>query len=564
MGMESAVIGALCIELSEGLVGAKVRAIEQFDPWEFAVKTDRGDLLVSCHQKFKRIVLARADEQPVSTHFARTAEDILRHAKIRRIEQKDLDRVVEIGLLRDDLLTGAAVFRIVVELVGSSGNAIVLSSEGRVLATLRRSRRNAVGSAYRPPRRPCGIDPAGMGPDDVAAILGKDKSRGLAEAIQRTVMGFGPLLSEEAAFRAGLDPVVGVDSLTSDELAKAGKEILALHDDLIQRRYCPTVYYRGGAPAEYSCFSLSHLESMKRKHLTSTMEAVHEFYANTLVSERIAEKKRFLLRSLKSSICSATRRRAKQAEDLRKAGQAEQYRAKGDAILASLGRIPKGATSATLEDPHEPGKTLEVKLAPGKSPQDTAQEYYKKYKKLKRAVPVMQARLVESTNALRELENLEPALTEAATEDELGRLAEALSKKGVLQRPSARRGRAEKQYRVFVTSGGWEVIVGRSRQENDEITFHVSKPKDIFFHVSSAPGSHTIMRVQGRAGAPSKEDIEEAASIAAYYSKARTSGLVPVSYTERRYVRKPRKAPAGTVIVERVKTVMVEPRKPEQ
>jgi predicted ribosome quality control (RQC) complex YloA/Tae2 family protein len=351
--------------------------------------------------------------------------------------------------------------------------------------------------------------------------------------------------------------------LAPEELAKAVKEVLVLHDDLIQNSYCPTIYYQGGIPAEFSCFSLSHLKSMKKRHFESMTETVLQFYAEALVLERVAEKKRFLLRSLRGAIRSAKTRMAKQALDLRKAEQAELCKARGDAILVNLASIPKGATSATLANPHQPGEALDVQFAPGKSPKETAQEYYKKYKKLKKALPVMRARLAQSKNALLRLENLEGSVAEATTEDELGKLTQALVGKGVIQRPPTKRSKAEKQYRVFKTSGGWEVIVGRSRQENDEVTFHVAKPRDIFFHVGSAPGSHTIMRVQGRGGVPSKKDIEEAASIAAYYSKARTSGLVPVSYTERRYVRKPRKAPAGTVVVERVKTVMVEPRKPD-
>ena len=252
----------------------------------------------------------------------------------------------------------------------------------------------------------------------------------------------------------------------------------------------------------------------------------------------------------------------KQRKDLKEAQKCDEYKAMGDAILMNLGRIKKGATQVLLESPMEPERRLKISLTRGKSPQETAQGYYKRYKRLKKARPVIKKRLASSKDAVTHLESLKDSLEKASSKADLDRLREVLVKEGLLHRMTARRGKVEKQYRRFITSRGWEVVVGRSARENDEITFHLAKPKDLFFHVSSASGSHTIMRVQGTGRVPGKKDIEEVASIAAYYSKARTSRVVPVAYTERRYVRKPRKAPPGTVLVEREKVVMAEPHKP--
>jgi predicted ribosome quality control (RQC) complex YloA/Tae2 family protein len=564
MGMDSAVIRALCIELSDKFSGAKVRTIEQFTPWEFAIRTDRGDILISCHQRFKRIIHFSANEQPSGSHFTRTAEDLLHRSRIERIGQRDLDRIVEIDIAKSEPLSGDSTCRLVVELIGSSGNAILLTAEGKVLVTFRRSRRNVPGKPYRAPKGPSGIDPSRVGSDELMELLLKDGSRGLAESIQKSVLGFGPLISREAAYRAGLDPDVKTESCTRAELGYVMKEICTLHRSLLEARFHPTVYYDEEIAVEFSCFALSHLGKLRKREFRSMSDAVSQFHARTLVSERVEERKRFLLRPLKRRIRSVRVRLAKQLEDLGKARQAEQYRAKGDAILSNLSSLAVGLSRATLTNPHQPGETLEVEFAPGKSHQETAQEYFKKYKKMKRAVSVLEMKLAESKAELDMLERLKDALEDAKTEDDVGQLSRAFADKGVIQRAPAKRGRPEKQYRVFLTTGGWEVVVGRSREENDEITFRIAKSKDIFFHVSSAAGSHTVMRVQGKGRMPGKRDIEEAAGIAAYYSKARTSKLVSVSYTERRYVRKPRKAPPGTVTIEREKTVMVEPRKPKQ
>jgi predicted ribosome quality control (RQC) complex YloA/Tae2 family protein len=114
-------------------------------------------------------------------------------------------------------------------------------------------------------------------------------------------------------------------------------------------------------------------------------------------------------------------------------------------------------------------------------------------------------------------------------------------------------------YRVYRTSGGLEVRVGRSARDNDRLTFHHAAPNDVWLHAQSVPGSHVVLRWRDAQGAPPARDLSEAAALAALFSRARTSALVPVDWTRRKHVRKPRGAPAGAVIPQQVKTLFVEP-----
>jgi predicted ribosome quality control (RQC) complex YloA/Tae2 family protein len=108
----------------------------------------------------------------------------------------------------------------------------------------------------------------------------------------------------------------------------------------------------------------------------------------------------------------------------------------------------------------------------------------------------------------------------------------------------------------------WFVLVGRNNLENDKLTFHASAPTDLWFHAQNVPGSHVVLKCRGNPGSPPSGILEMTSAIAAYYSKARHSGLVPVIYTQRKYVRKPRGAKAGQVICEREKMIMVRPGLP--
>jgi predicted ribosome quality control (RQC) complex YloA/Tae2 family protein len=132
-----------------------------------------------------------------------------------------------------------------------------------------------------------------------------------------------------------------------------------------------------------------------------------------------------------------------------------------------------------------------------------------------------------------------------------------------LDAPSPRKAAAgagdRKPYRVYRTSGGLEVRVGRSSRDNDRLTFGHCSPNEVWLHARSVPGSHVILRWANPEAAPPARDLEEAAVLAAVHSKARTSGTVAVDWTRRKHVRKPRGAPPGSVRLLQAKTVMVEP-----
>jgi predicted ribosome quality control (RQC) complex YloA/Tae2 family protein len=111
---------------------------------------------------------------------------------------------------------------------------------------------------------------------------------------------------------------------------------------------------------------------------------------------------------------------------------------------------------------------------------------------------------------------------------------------------------------VYELPGGWRVLVGATDADNDYLSIEVAQPDDWWFHVDKVPGSHVVLRVKPN-DEPSQETLRQAAAIAAYHSKARSAGIIPVHWTRARYVTKPRGAKAGTVSVKRGKVLKVRP-----
>jgi predicted ribosome quality control (RQC) complex YloA/Tae2 family protein len=110
----------------------------------------------------------------------------------------------------------------------------------------------------------------------------------------------------------------------------------------------------------------------------------------------------------------------------------------------------------------------------------------------------------------------------------------------------------------YALPGGWQVLVGRTDTANDRLSLRIARPRDRWFHVRGLPGSHVVLRV-GEDAAPDRATLELAAAIAAYHSKARGAGTVPVSCTEARHVSKPRGAKPGTVALRKEHVLKVRP-----
>ena len=139
-----------------------------------------------------------------------------------------------------------------------------------------------------------------------------------------------------------------------------------------------------------------------------------------------------------------------------------------------------------------------------------------------------------------------------------GRTATDAIARGDAQAPSARL-----QPRRLKSAEGWDVLIGRNNEGNDYLTHTLARPEDYWFHVHGSAGSHVVLRRGKGKNEPSKQTLAEVASWAAFYSQARTAGTVPVIWTLKKYVRKPRRSPPGLAVCEREKTVMVKPREPK-
>lgn len=266
-----------------------------------------------------------------------------------------------------------------------------------------------------------------------------------------------------------------------------------------------------------------------------------------LLSPRLLERARGRLERAQKRV-AALKREIAQAED------PAPVRALGDLILARLRDIPRGAENVTLAG--FDGADVVVELDPALSPSENARRYYDRAGRLERALATLPEKIERAESDERMWRERIDAVIEEKLSPEV--LAAALGPGSTAGRSRTRGAGSSLPYRSYRSSGGLEIRVGRGAKQNDALTFHHAAPTDIWLHTRQSPGAHVILRWTGE-DRPPRRDLAEAANLAALHSAARHAGSVPVAWTRRKYVRKPRGAGPGSVAPERVETVFVTP-----
>lgn len=254
-----------------------------------------------------------------------------------------------------------------------------------------------------------------------------------------------------------------------------------------------------------------------------------------------------------------------QLEEAEKALQrAEEYEKKGHLLMAHAHEAPDlHAGELRIPDLYEPGQKLRIAVRPDLTVAANAGRYYDRAAKARRRVRESERRGGELRERLRELDRLESTFAEVTDlrqleewekkeSDRLGRLGFT---EGEKRPPPSQPWRTRRL-------GEFEIWIGRNAASNDRLTAAAHK-EDIWLHARGAGGSHLVIRMNNRKENPPRRLLEQAASWAAWHSSLRNSGLVPVIVTRKKYISKPRGAPAGSVRVTREEILTVKPQKPD-
>ncbi|MFP4543808.1 MAG: NFACT RNA binding domain-containing protein [Candidatus Kapaibacterium sp.] len=239
--------------------------------------------------------------------------------------------------------------------------------------------------------------------------------------------------------------------------------------------------------------------------------------------------------------------------------RAEKYRLYGDILLSQPGLKTKKNKKLAASDWE--GKNIEIALDEKLSYLENAHKYYDKASSSEKEAEQREKMFPEIK---KEYEQLQQALDELYKCSE-PRDIEAFRNKfshirGVMEEDQ--KGSPATKFRQFDLGQGYMLYVGKNAANNDELTMKFASPNDLWFHARGASGSHAVLRSPGK-DKPPKDIIRKSAEIAGYYSSAKNAKYAPVAYTYKKYVRKPKGANPGAVVIAREEVIMVEPKLPE-
>lgn len=326
----------------------------------------------------------------------------------------------------------------------------------------------------------------------------------------------------------------------------------------------PHIYWRGRFADVFSLVPLRHLEGRRAEAFDSVDAAVRVFVRRTLGERHFRQHYEPLEKALDAAAQHYRQGAERMLEELARESRADRYEHWGHLLMASPGAAAPGDDAVALPDLFAPeaDAPVHIPLDPALSAVENAQRYYDRARRTRRAREEAEGRLVQTEaralaaeallERLRRLDTL--ADLETFRKDEADRLAPFLG--------GATAEEDRLPFRRYALPGGYEVWVGRNAKQNDLLTFRYARKHDLWLHARGVAGSHALLRLPGRQSVPPRAVLEGAAAVAAYHSKARGSALVPVMVAPRKYVRKPKGAAPGAVVVEREDVLLVEPGVP--
>ena len=580
MALDAATLALVTAELNAKLTDAKIAKI--FEPTRdelvitLRTRTETFSLLLSARSGSARVCLTQESFENPETppSFCMLMRKHLTGGRLLGVHMEPGDRIVYFDFLCTNEMGDLVQNTLCAELMGRYSN-LVLVQNNKIIDALKRVdfedseiRQLLPGLAYTVPPKPARPDFLAVSAASIVS-LACQRELPVAEALNKTVAGVGPVVCREAAWRA-----FGGEHLLASELTQAQRVQLMEAIDGLKAEHAAggrpcSVLTPEGKPVEFTFFRpRQYGESYIIKEWTSFGGMLEGYYAEKDRVERLRTKSKELHKAVHNMYERAVRKQAARKEELAATEKSETLRLYGELLSANLYLAQKGMKSITVSNWYDEGKEVTIPLDLRYSPSQNAQNYFKNYKKKQTAARMLAELLEEGEKEIAYLETVLYEVETASGEAALNEIRAELKSQGYLKYYKPRDKKAKPaDFLRFTSSDGFEILVGRNNAQNDRLTLHTARGKDLWFHVQKAPGSHVVVMSRGQEIPDSTR--QEAAELAVLYSSAFKAGAgakVAVDTTEVKNIWKAAGAKPGMVLYEVYTTVYITPREelPEQ
>ena len=560
MPLDGISLRALINEMNGTVISCKVERVYQPEKYEITLNLRKPQLniklLINCHPILARICISQSNKKnPINPPpFCMLLRKYLEGGEITGIKQKGLDRIAELTFKswKEETL------KLYIEIMGKNSNIILADEDNRIIDALRhvypemsRVRTILPGETYLYPPAQDKLDLITADRDEISRMLDIDSNKSIQKVLVERFEGFSTFLSSTFLMSCGLEPLQ-----THFDKDKVMDGLLAMKGDLINSRYSPTIYVEDGSYKDFLPFFFNVYKPMG---YDSMSEMAEEFFRRKELKGAANERLAVLTKVINCNLDRYYRKLENLNSELDSGMERDRYKEYADLIMANLFSIKKGMRTIKLinifaaED-----VAAEIDLDPSQTPVENAQRYYKKYNKLKNSIKHIEGQIRETRDEIEYLESELYNLQNIEDTSEIDDIKSELESAGYIKHKGNKKGAVQKSKpRHFTSTDGYEIFIGKNNIQNDELTMRYASANDVWLHTKDIPGSHVIIKANN--SSVPYGTLREAALLAAFFSKAKTSSNVPVDYTFKKYVKKPAGAKPGKVIYTNQKTLYVTP-----
>ena len=496
------------------------------------------------------------------------AERYLLGARVEAVDAAPRDRILQVRLSRRDALGEPTYGHLHIEMMPPRFRAALVGERhGRVFgawAGARDRRASRRGEPYEPTPTAARLLPGADVGGQFHAQL-QQHSDSVAVALREVLVGADRHVVGRLCADAGVEPDLAAAACSSQAAMGLWTTAVALYSGSYTGVWR---WHAGGGQWRVSVFAptQANVRAERYTSVCAALQAPLEGDIQQADSPQPRQRAR-----LRRALAILERRVQALQADLDEAAEAEILERQGNSLLAALERIDPSAARFEIADAHDVSgaATYAIQLAPGETAADHAARLLKRGRRFRRRRDRLPARLHRVREQANETRGLLERVADGGGEPIPEAEMEGWQSRVEVQDKSAGRGAgqgaetgSQAHPRRYRTSTGWSVWAGRNNRENDLLTHKLAAQNDVWFHAHGYAGSHVVLRRDGRKEEPSGRTLEEAAAVAAYWSKGRTANKVAVVYTLAKFVSKPRGGAPGLAVMKREKTIMVRPALP--
>lgn len=562
MAFDGIAVSALISEFNKKLTDGRIYKIAQTEADElmltFKANKTQYKMLISANASLPLIYFTESSKQAPLTapNFCMLLRKHINNGRIMSITQPGLERIIDFEIQHLDELGDVRTKHLIVELMGKHSNIIFVDDQNNIIDSIKHV--TSVMSSVRQvlPGKPYFI-PETMDKSNPLEISKEDffqtvfsKPMPLSKAIYISFTGISPAIAESICFENKLDSSLPANTFVPGDQNLIWMSFYQIINKIKNQDFSPVIYEKDEKPEEFSAIPLSTFPDCSNVQFDSMSHLLEVYYARKNLYTRMRQKSVDLRKIVSNSLEREHKKYNLQLRQLKDTEKKDRYKVYGELLTTYGYSIEPGTKTFDTIDFYT-GEPVKITLDPTITPIENAKKFFEKYAKLKRTFEALNDIIKETKISIDYLESIHVALDMAVNEDDLKAISKELSQTGYIKQKhhgnsKNKKDKVKSKPLHYISSDGFDMYVGKNNIQNEELTFKVATGNDWWFHSKTFPGSHVIVKCNNEE--LPDNTFEEAARLAAYYSKGVNQDKVEIDYIQKKHVKKVAGAMPGFVI----------------